>query len=147
MVESLGRLSKNIYVCGKTQSGKSTLIKKLTGKYIKIGNGNESCTKDLQAYPVNARGQTYQMVDSPGLCDSDGGDKNTLVMVKNSLKRKPLNCFLFILSDGDAFDVTVQSTIAKIQYLFREEGNDLNRFCFLLTKVDVEDADDYEEEV
>ena len=40
-----------IYVCGKTQGGKSTLIRRLTGDEGAVsGDGRESCTKTVSEY-------------------------------------------------------------------------------------------------
>ena len=43
--------TRYIYVCGKTQGGKSTLIRRLTGDARAVsGNGRESCTKTVEMY-------------------------------------------------------------------------------------------------
>ena len=63
-VDELDQLPK-ILILGKTQQGKSTLIKHLDRDnkiQIGIGNGVESCTKGLNTYKIYLRGVHKEVV-------------------------------------------------------------------------------------
>ena len=60
----------------------------------------------------------------------------------------PVSLFCFVVQKG-VFDLAVQNTIRKIQYIFRQEGSNFSKFCFVITHVDVgssQNADEQEEE-
>lgn len=67
----------NVLIVGETQQGKSTLIKQLaqyagiSNLVIAIGDGNESCTKQVGVYEISADLKQYQLVDQEEQVISD----------------------------------------------------------------------------
>ncbi|KAI9339329.1 hypothetical protein BDR26DRAFT_820927 [Obelidium mucronatum] len=64
---------KIVAVMGSTGSGKSTLVKQLTGcEDIIIGDALESETSEITAYTALIDGVEFQILDTPGFDDSGG---------------------------------------------------------------------------
>ena len=80
-----------LLLLGKTQNGKSSLLINLCHpaaqeelkKKVKVGNGMESCTKDLQFYSIILR-ETQErviVIDAPGLDDGTDAKADEAIMV------------------------------------------------------------------
>ena len=66
-----------IGVVGVTGSGKSSLIKRLTGnEEVVIGHGVDSETQEINQYAIHHEGQRYVVVDSPGFQDTNRDDED-----------------------------------------------------------------------
>ncbi|KAH0202371.1 hypothetical protein KCU99_g4611, partial [Aureobasidium melanogenum] len=69
-----------IALMGVTGSGKSTFIKRVTGREdIQIGHELTSCTLKCQAYRFQNAGLTFALVDTPGFNDTSLDDAAILV--------------------------------------------------------------------
>ena len=137
----------NIYICGQTQTGKSTLIKRLSRQSVRTGDGYTSCTKSITPYLCDG-GVDIVLIDSPGLCDSDGSNEERRILkdVQKQMQNKSLNLFCFVVQKG-VFNASVQATIKKLQYIFSQEGDqDFKKFCFIVTHVDIDSNSNNPEE-
>ncbi|RBR21417.1 uncharacterized protein FIESC28_04954 [Fusarium coffeatum] len=68
-----------IAVMGITGSGKSSFISKCSGKNVKIGHSQTSCTSVVDVYPYEvSRDCTVYLIDTPGFDDSDKTDTQVL---------------------------------------------------------------------
>lgn len=107
----------NVYICGKTQAGKSTLIKRLTGleEAIATGDGKTSCTTEITPYRCDE--EQVVLIDSPGLFDSGGVTVENAILeaVAEQMRSRPLSLICFVVGLGPGcFDAAIQNTIRKI---------------------------------
>jgi GTP-binding protein EngB required for normal cell division len=87
---------------GQTGSGKSSFINCITNKNeCKVGKTTDSCTKDIHQVDIPHNGFVYYFVDTPGLDDGKGDEKNIqeLDKVKKSYPR--MNVFIICLKLDD----------------------------------------------
>ena len=127
-----------IYVCGKTQGGKSTLIRRLTeNEGVATGDGRASCTKVVNEYQCTGADQDVVCVDSPGLFDSGGADAEDALMsnIAGRMKHKPVSLFCFVVQRG-VFSAEQMVTIRRIRYMFSQDKANWGRFCFIVTHCD-----------
>jgi len=101
---------------GQTGSGKSSFINCITKKKeCKVGNTTDSCTKDIQQVNIPRNGFVYYFVDTPGLDDGKGDEKNIqeLDKVKKSYPR--MNVFIICLKLDD---LKLSSSLKKMLLTF-----------------------------
>ena len=127
-----------IYVCGKTQGGKSALVKRLTGdQSVVIGTGRKSCTKSINEYRCTGADRDIVCVDSPGLLDSEGAsaEKGLMSEIASMMEQKPVSLFCLVVQRG-VFSAEQMVAIRRIRYMFSQDKAGWDRFCFILTHVD-----------
>lgn len=115
-------LDNSFILLGHTGYGKSTTCKAFTGKKeIKISRSKKSCTSKVSFYggQLNNCGNPYYyaMVDTPGLDDSEGRDKEIYQELRKMLETKDLKVKgIFILLDYHTprFGQSEQNIIDKI---------------------------------
>ena len=81
MFTTHGDLSNIIAVMGMTGSGKSTLIKNITGQDVVIGHNLEACTASVYGYQFIIDGVTVTLVDTPGFDDTYKTDTEVLAEI------------------------------------------------------------------
>ena len=81
MSTSLGDMRNIVVVMGMTGSGKSTLIKNITGHDVVIGNDLESCTASVGGYQFLLDGTVVTLVDTPGFDDTHRTDTEVLAEI------------------------------------------------------------------
>ncbi|RSL38835.1 hypothetical protein CEP54_016385 [Fusarium duplospermum] len=64
-----GDLEVVIAVMGNTGSGKSSLIKLISGQEVEVGSGLEACTETVTAIRMDYQGVKLTLLDSPGFND------------------------------------------------------------------------------
>ena len=109
-----------IYMCGKCQAGKSSLIKKLTGdQSVIVGNGEISCTEFVKEYNCGGEYDDIVCVDSPGLFDTGGDDKEESIMseISHRMTNKPVSLFCFVMKYGPLSE-DQKVVIRRIRYMF-----------------------------
>lgn len=70
-----------IAVMGITGTGKSTFIQKITKKDVKIGEGTQSQTQDVDYYGTTIQGTEVWFIDTPGFDDSGRTDAQILEQI------------------------------------------------------------------
>ncbi|KAF4992333.1 hypothetical protein FDECE_13748 [Fusarium decemcellulare] len=73
--------AQDIYIAlmGVTGSGKSTFVSHCTGQQATVGDGLQSCTRNVQIYSFSYRpGVTIHLVDTPGFDDTNKQDSEVL---------------------------------------------------------------------
>lgn len=108
---------------GHTGAGKSSFINCITKKNeCKIGNEAESCTSKIQQVDTAFNGFNFYLVDTPGLDDGKGDEKNIqqLDEVKKSYPR--INCFIICLKLDDLkLSLSLKKSLQKFMELFPSE--------------------------
>ncbi|KFZ09175.1 hypothetical protein V502_08879 [Pseudogymnoascus sp. VKM F-4520 (FW-2644)] len=75
-----------IAVLGKTGSGKTSLIKAVTGKDLKVGHGLTSCTEDVLPVSCRIGNENVILVDTPGFSDTNVTDTEILRRIAEWMK-------------------------------------------------------------
>lgn len=119
---SLSSNRTNVFVGGKTQAGKSSVIRKLTKNDVRVGEGTVSCTSEVTPY-LCVDDDEVVLVDSPGLCDSGGGEEEEKIYKKIAefMQNQTVSLFCFVVQQG-VFDSTVQQTVRRIEYMLGQEN-------------------------
>ena len=103
---------------GQTGAGKSTFINAITDKKTcKIGNGTESCTSKIQQSNKSIDGYNYYFIDTPGLDDGTGDDKNIFEIGNIKEKYPRINVFIICLKLDD---LKLTSSLKKSLIKFME---------------------------
>ena len=124
-MESLEKkyLNNSFILLGHTGYGKSTACKAFTGnKSIKISSSKKSCTTKVSYYGgqlKNNFGNSYYftMIDTPGLDDSQGRDKEIYQELRNAFLTKDMKVkgiFIFFDFQTKKFGKSEQNIIDKI---------------------------------
>ncbi|KAI8651694.1 G domain-containing protein [Fusarium keratoplasticum] len=82
--------TKDVWVAlmGVTGSGKSTFISHCTGQKATVGNGLQSCTRNVEVYSFTYRpGLTVHLVDTPGFDDTNRQDGAVLGEISGWLSK------------------------------------------------------------
>ena len=108
-----------IALLGKTGAGKSSFINSITKKNeCKVGKNAKSCTSKIQIVQKLIDNKNFYFIDTPGLDDGKGDDKNIAELEK--LRDYPRICSLLIclpLSEIRLSD-SVKKTLKKIMDIF-----------------------------
>ena len=111
---------KVVVLLGKTGVGKSSFINCITNKNdCKIGKSFESCTQKLQHVDLLKDGYNFYFVDTPGLDDAKGDEKN--INQLNELKRKypRINVFIICIDFHEPrFSKSLEIAIKKFMEIF-----------------------------
>lgn len=109
---------------GQTGSGKSSFINCITNKNeCKVGDTTDSCTKDIHQVNIPHNGFVYYFVDTPGLDDGKGDEKNIqeLDKVKKSYPR--MNVFIICLKfDDNKLSSSLKKMLLTFMGLFPSES-------------------------
>lgn len=121
-------MSENTFIfLGKTGVGKSLSTKLLTGNNsVKVSNKKKSETTEVTGYhgtiPSSffSSSLNYQIIDTPGLNDSNGNDKINIQKLKEYLTNKSIKIkgiFIFLDFQDVRFDNAEQNIIKEIYKL------------------------------
>ena len=112
---------------GKTGVGKSLCAKNLTSnRNIIVSDKPESCTKKISGYnasipsPYSSKELKYRVIDTPGLCDSNGKDNDIINNIRKYLEDKDMKVkgiFIFLNFRNVRFDNAEKDIIKKIYNL------------------------------
>ena len=87
---------------GITGVGKSSFINSITKKKkCKVGNTSDACTQEVLQVDVFNEGYNFYFVDTPGLDDGKGDDKNIAQLDNLKSKYPRINVFLICLKFND----------------------------------------------
>ncbi|KFX88791.1 hypothetical protein V490_07401 [Pseudogymnoascus sp. VKM F-3557] len=75
-----------IAVFGKTGTGKTSFIKAVTGKDLKVGHGLTSCTEKVLPVPCRIGSKNVILVDTPGFSDTNVSDTEILRRIAEWMK-------------------------------------------------------------
>ena len=93
-MSSTNKKYHSLYLIGLTGHGKSRLGNKLSGKKEFIESaGCDSCTKTIKKV-INKF--DIEIVDTPGLDDTDNGDKNIIASIFKDIKENKPNVLAFV---------------------------------------------------
>src|SRR6185295_1177839 len=98
-------VKKTLLLVGRTGSGKSTLANILVNKeenfeeIFKEGHNSVSETKDIQIVKFELERQKYQIVDTPGISDTEMEPSKVLSIIVKGCRaaKKGLNQVLFVI--------------------------------------------------
>ena len=116
-------LNNSFVLLGRSGYGKSTACKAFTGnKGIKISSSKKSCTTEVSYYGgqlKNYFGNSYYftMIDTPGLDDTKGRDKEIYQKLRNAFITKDMKVkgiFVFLNFQAKKFGRSEQNIIDKI---------------------------------
>ena len=83
---------------GITGVGKSSFINSITKKKkCKVGNTSDACTQEVLQVDVSNEGYNFYFVDTPGLDDGKGDDKNIAQLDNLKSKYPRINVFLIFI--------------------------------------------------
>lgn len=114
-------MNKDDYIClvlGETGVGKSTFINGIT-KTTECGvsNKGKACTRYFKIVKTNYDGSNYSFIDTPGLNDAKGDEKN-INQIKTALSDYPkFRCILVLLKFQDIR--LTNSTMKNIKILMQ----------------------------
>ncbi|RSM15085.1 hypothetical protein CDV31_005166 [Fusarium ambrosium] len=74
-----------IAVMGNTGSGKSSLIKLISGQDVEVGSGLEACTETVTAIRMDYKGVRLTLLDSPGFNDTYRSETQILNSISSFL--------------------------------------------------------------
>ena len=127
----LERVTKGIVLIGTTQSGKSTLVNMLLTDDLKVGckinrifetgGVGLSCTKSLSSGQINYDKFTLEVLDTPGLDDTEGRD--TLFFGKIITKFKSdyqLHQIILVINMNSVISKNIKSKFLMYQQIFGE---------------------------
>lgn len=107
--------NNNDYIClvlGETGVGKSSFINGITnGKECTVSNKGKACTTKFKIVNIEHEGCIYRFIDTPGLNDAKGDEKN-INEIRTSLSDYPkFRCVLLLLKfqDKRLTDVNIKS--------------------------------------
>ncbi|RSL88429.1 hypothetical protein CEP51_001744 [Fusarium floridanum] len=80
-----GNLEVVIAVMGNTGSGKSSLIKLISGQDVEVGSGLEACTETVTAIRMDYKGVKLTLLDSPGFNDTYRSETQILNSISSFL--------------------------------------------------------------
>ena len=105
---------------GITGVGKSSFINAITKKKIcKVGDGSDSCTQKIVQADVANNGYNYYFVDTPGLDDEKGDEKNIKELDNIKKKCPRINVFIFCLKFDDLrLTNSIKNSLIKFMELF-----------------------------
>ena len=109
---------KVVVLLGKTGEGKSTFINCITNKNeCKVDGGYDSCTQEIQDVAISKNGVNYYFIDTPGLDDALGDEKN--IEQLNIIRKKypRINVFIICIS---FFDYRLSESLVKAIKKFME---------------------------
>ena len=108
---------------GKTGDGKSTFINSITQKNeCKMGEDAKSCTQEISHVESNKNGKNFYFVDTPGLDDGEGDDKNIAKLgnLKQSYPR--INTFIICIKFNDIrLSNSLKNALMKFMEIFPTE--------------------------
>ena len=88
-----------LMLLGLTGAGKSRLGNKLSGNNLfKESDGSDSCTKNID----KAFNQfNVEIIDTPGLADTDNEEKENLIVIANEIKKSKPNILAYVQNASD----------------------------------------------
>ena len=108
---------KIVVLLGKTGVGKSSFINSITHKKnCKIGKNSKSCTKELKQVDLTFNGYNYYFVDTPGLDDGKGDEKN--ISKLGDLREYPRICTFLICLKFD--DLKLSNSLKRAIIIFMD---------------------------
>jgi len=116
---------------GLTGAGKSRLGNKLSGNNLfKESDGSDSCTKNID----KAFNQfNVEIIDTPGLADTDNEEKENLIVIANEIKKSKPNILAYVQNASDKrFKGNSQKAIEKICEMFKTKSI-WNHFAIIFT--------------
>ena len=108
---------------GKTGDGKSSFINSITQKdECKIGSDEKACTQKISHVESNKNGKNFYFVDTPGLDDGKGDEKN-IEQLGNLKKSYPrINTFIICIKLNELrFSNSVKYALMKFMEIFPTE--------------------------
>jgi len=143
-VERLDQSSRIIVTLGMTGSSKSTLCNRINGDDSKFGNkgsaqtsGNgKSCTQSNSTHRVEIGGHLVTVVDTPGIADSLGRDRQHSINLCKFLKGcGGINGFVLVRNGANVrFDSHFQNMLKDYYKMFGKEF--LSRLIIVATRIE-----------
>lgn len=105
---------------GNTGVGKSSFINSITNKKLcKIGDDAISCTKKILQVDTNSNGFNYYFVDTPGLDDGEGDEKNIKELDSLKSKYPQINTLIICLKFQDMrLSQSLKTSLMKFMEIF-----------------------------
>lgn len=120
-----------LMLLGLTGAGKSRLGNKLSGNNLfKESDGSDSCIKNID----KAFNQfNVEIIDTPGLADTDNEEKENLIVIANEIKKSKPNILAYVQNASDKrFKGNSQKAIEKICEMFKTKSI-WNHFAIIFT--------------
>jgi len=122
---------KTMVLVGQSQTGKSTFINDMAGKYLApTGTGEESITAKVSMYNFKTMNQDFIVLDTPGLSDTRGNDGITDEKIKDQIEKailqigemskNTINAFLIFENCGERM-IRINTTFREMEDMFGNE--------------------------
>lgn len=122
---------KTMVLVGQSQTGKSTFINDMAGKYLApTGTGEESITANVSMYNFKTMNQDFIVLDTPGLSDTRGNDGITDEKIKDQIEKailqigemskNTINAFLIFENCGERM-IRINTTFREMEDMFGNE--------------------------
>ena len=143
--------SVNIFVTGKTGTGKSSLVNSAVGAVVSTeGHSIQPQTDEVQSYTKEINGIQVNIWDSPGLQDGSNNEQKYLDDIKSKCRGK-VDLFLYCIDMSSTRFVPGNSDIIAMQKLSTTLGTDIwKNTLIILTFAEryiMQVEDDYEDDL